>query len=312
MLGNILPVCALSHEAQAEVKRKFAEEERKEAEAKRKEAEAKRKEAEAKAETERKLAEELKKPLVEVRNLPTIKNSIGMEFVLIPPGSFQMGCADPYDDPANAKAVALGQMKRQCEENETPQHKVTLTKPFYIAKDLNITGGMWYDVTGKAMEDKNSFESRTVGENEDVGQIDLDDALKFIKALNKKEKTTKYRLPTEAELDYAMRAGTTTNFFWSDKSKISSEKYEQGHPNQYGLSFVYKRQWTGDCYYDYSAKAQVDPRVDAVVYNANTRKNEVVPRRDNRICDDRVTRGGNVTLREQLSSRARLRIVKDL
>jgi formylglycine-generating enzyme required for sulfatase activity len=267
--------CALSPEAKAEAERKLAE--------------VKRKEAEAKAEAERKLAEELKKPLVEVQNLPTFKNSIGMEFVLIPPGSFQMGCTDPYDDPANARAVALGQMKRQCNENEIPQHKVTLTKPFYIAKDLKITGGMWYDVTGEAY-------GRGIGENEEVDSFWFETAQKFIAALNKKENTTKYRLPTEAELDYAMRAGTTTKFFWGDNYKAGEEKYKRGDTNQYGLSFVYEKQLAGDCYGAYSAKDQVDP--------ANQPKKGY--------CGYFVGRGKNATWREEGDyGDRRLRIVKD-
>ncbi|GHV10428.1 hypothetical protein AGMMS50229_21500 [Campylobacterota bacterium] len=81
-------------------------------------ADAERKQAMEKAEAERKQAEEeaaweaeYVKPLVEVQSLPTITNSVGMEFVLIPAGTFQMGC---YEDPAAAKAIALGQIKSPC------------------------------------------------------------------------------------------------------------------------------------------------------------------------------------------------------
>ncbi|MDR1911093.1 MAG: formylglycine-generating enzyme family protein [Helicobacteraceae bacterium] len=246
--GSSIKKCKVPPEVEAAIK----------AEAERRKAEAKRQKAEREAE----LAAELAKPLVPVQELPTIKNSVGMEFVLIPAGSFQMGISEPCDDPANKKAVALGKMKCEWGNAVKPRHKVTISKPFYIAKTPRITPEIYYDVMGKAPPGG-------------VSSFDFDAVRAFIDALNKLEKTNKYRLPTEAELEYAMRAGTDALCFWGRNTEceakerdndLSWKKYNEGHPNQWGLSYVYYYQWTSDSWADYPAQDQVDPKVVSKSY----------------------------------------------
>jgi formylglycine-generating enzyme required for sulfatase activity len=119
-----------------------------------------------------------------------ITNSVGMEFVLIKPGQFMMG--SPKDEPGRYSG-------------ET-QRTVTLTSPFYL-QTTEVTQAQW-----KELMDKNPSSQKGCGFNCPVEMVSWDDVQKFIKKLNEKEGTDKYRLPTEAEWEYACRAGTLTAF----------------------------------------------------------------------------------------------------
>jgi formylglycine-generating enzyme required for sulfatase activity len=116
-------------------------------------------------------------------------NTIGMKFRLIQPGSFTMG-----------SDRGLG--------NETPVHKVTLTKGFYIGV-YEVTQEQWQKVMGS---NPSNFKKR----RNPVNNVSWDDAQEFARRLSRKENAT-YRLPTEAEWEYACRAGTTTEYYWGDK-----------------------------------------------------------------------------------------------
>jgi formylglycine-generating enzyme required for sulfatase activity len=119
-----------------------------------------------------------------------IKNSLGMEFVRIQPGKFLMG--SPEDEPGRYTG-------------EKP-HRVNLTKPFYL-QTTEVTQGQWRAVMGK-----NPSVHKRCGERCPVEQVSWEDVQQFIRKLNRKEGTDKYRLPTEAEWEYACRAGSTTAF----------------------------------------------------------------------------------------------------
>ncbi len=117
----------------------------------------------------------------------------GIEFILIPAGSFTRGSKEWSD--------------------ATP-HQVTLSKPFYLGK-YQITQAQWKVVMGNTP-------SIFRGDTRPVEQVSWKDCQEFIQKLNAKERTNKYRLPTEAEWEYACRAGTTTKFsFGDDESKLS-------------------------------------------------------------------------------------------
>ncbi|MDR1044893.1 MAG: formylglycine-generating enzyme family protein, partial [Candidatus Adiutrix sp.] len=116
----------------------------------------------------------------------TYTNSLGLEFTLIPAGSFTMGADKNFEN-------AL--------YGETPQHRVSISQPFYLGT-YEVTQAQWTAVMG-------SNPSRFEGQSNPVEQVSWDDAQAFIKRLNQQEGHSRYRLPTEAEWEYAARAGTT-------------------------------------------------------------------------------------------------------
>src|SRR5262249_21606645 len=111
----------------------------------------------------------------------TFINSIGMVFVLIPAGEFMMGSNDgDYD--------------------ERPVHEVRISRPFYLGK-YELTQGQWQAVMGR---NPSHF---TGDPTLPVEQISWEEVQTFVRALNTREGGTAYRLPTEAEWEYAARAG---------------------------------------------------------------------------------------------------------
>src|ERR1700677_3230103 len=128
-------------------------------------------------------------------------NSIGMKFVWIPPGTFTMG--------SPSKEEKRG-------EDET-QHKVRLTKGFYIGIHT-VTQEQWQQVMG-------NNPSHFKGEkNLPVEKVSWDDCQEFIKKLREKDKKL-YRLPTEAEWEYASRAGTKTPFHFGETISTDQANY---------------------------------------------------------------------------------------
>lgn len=124
----------------------------------------------------------------------TFTNGIGMKFVWIAPGSFVMGSPD---EEKHRRVV------------ET-RHKVTLTKGFYMGTCL-VTQEQWQDVMG------NNPSHFTGEKNLPVDTVSWDDCQAFIKKLQEKENDGRvYRLPTEAEWEYACRAGTAGAFHFGD------------------------------------------------------------------------------------------------
>jgi formylglycine-generating enzyme required for sulfatase activity len=139
-----------------------------------------------------------------------IVNSIGMEFVPIPAGEFTMGC-DEGD--------------KECARYEKPSRRVKITRPFYLGQ-YEVTQQQWYDVMG-------NNPSESVWNNNPVDTVSWNDAQKFIQRLNAKEGTNKYRLPTEAEWEYAARAGTTSTYsFGNDAAQAG--KYAWYNKNSNG------------------------------------------------------------------------------
>jgi len=118
----------------------------------------------------------------------TFTNSIGMKFVLIPNGTFMMG--SPSSEPRR--------------DSDETQHRVTLTKGFFM-QTTEVTQGQWKQIMGTSP-------SRFKGDDRPVEKVSWNDVQEFIRKLNRKEGTDTYRLPTEAEWEYACRAGTTTPF----------------------------------------------------------------------------------------------------
>ncbi len=117
-------------------------------------------------------------------------NKLGMRFILIPSGNFLMG------SPKSEKG-------RQWNEK---RHKVVISKSFYMG-ETEVTQDQWKKLVGF---NPSSFSK--LGRNYPVDTISWDQCMEFIRVLNKWEKTGRYRLPTEAEWEYACRAGSTSAF----------------------------------------------------------------------------------------------------
>ncbi|MDR3323848.1 MAG: formylglycine-generating enzyme family protein [Zoogloeaceae bacterium] len=180
-------------------------------------------------------------------------NSVGMEFVRIPAGDFFMGTSQepPHD---------------WVWEDEFPSHSMHISESFYLGKH-EVTQSEWEAVMGKNP-------SHFQGADLPVENVSWDDIQIFIQRLNRKEETERYRLPTEAEWEYAARAGTTT--FWSFGNKsagqyawYSSNSDQQTHPvgqkepNPWGLYDMHGNvwEWVEDWYDEtYYAKS---PATDA-------------------------------------------------
>ncbi|GHT82690.1 hypothetical protein AGMMS49543_08050 [Betaproteobacteria bacterium] len=183
----------------------------------------------------------------------TFTNSIGTEFILIPAGSFTMG-TDENDEDAG--------------EDETPQHRVSISQAFYLGK-YEVTQGEWVAVMG-------SNPSKFKGRSNPVEQVSWNDVQTFIQRLNAKEGTNKYRLPTEAEWEYAARAGTKSTYsFGDDAGQLGAYAWYDGNsgdqthpvgqkkPNPWGLYDMHGNvwEWVND-WYDksyYSRSPSTDP-----------------------------------------------------
>ena len=136
-------------------------------------------------------------PVIE---LPSIINTIGMTLNKIPAGTFTMGSPATETD-------------RQ--DNET-QHPVTISKAFYM-QTTEVTQGQWKEVMGT--EPWKGQPQNKEGANYAASYVNWDDAVAYCKKLSAKEGKT-YRLPTEAEWEYACRAGTETAWSFGDDEKV--------------------------------------------------------------------------------------------
>jgi formylglycine-generating enzyme required for sulfatase activity len=187
-------------------------------------------------------------------------NSIGMKFVWIPPGSFLLG--SPRDEVGRCA-------------NET-QHKVTFTKGFYMAAHL-VTQEQWRAVMGN-----NPSYHRGKGKLP-VENVSWYDCQEFLHKMRKKDGQP-YRLPSEAEWEYACRAGTTTRFHFGETVSTDQANFDgtieafdepkkgvfRGQttpvgsfpPNAWGLFDMHGNlwQWCADLYVgDYSPKPVIAP-----------------------------------------------------
>lgn len=195
----------------------------------------------------------------EVVHSKNIIKFLGMEFVLIKPGTFMMGSS--ADEPGR--------------DNDETQHSVTLTKKFYI-QTTEVTQGQWR----KAMESNPPY-FKDGGEDCPIESVSFDDCQEFIRKLNKQENTNKYRLPTEAEWEYACRAGSKTAFangditkkdlvhnanidqigWYSANSGRITHPVGQKKPNKWGLYDMHGNvwEWCQDRYGRYPYQYLIDP-----------------------------------------------------
>ena len=145
--------------------------------------------------------------------------------------------------------------------NET-QHEVTLTKPFYMGK-YEVTQDQWEAVMG------NNPSIKTKGAKLPVTDVSWNECLEFINKFNEKTNSS-YRLPTEAEWEYACRAGSNTLYSYGDGITKSDANYGGGiikavgsyKANAFGLYDMHGNvwEWCDDWYGDYPAGAVTDPK----------------------------------------------------
>jgi formylglycine-generating enzyme required for sulfatase activity len=181
----------------------------------------------------------------------TYTNCIGMEFILIQSGSFTMGADKNFED---------------ADKIETPQHRVSISKPFYLGK-YEVTQGQWTAVMG-------NNPSRFKGRSNPVEQVSWNDVQEFINRLNKQEGHDRYRLPTEAEWEYAARAGTTGVYsfgndagslgryaWYGDTSGKKTHPVGQKEANPWGLYDMHGNvwEWVQDWGENYSSSSVTDP-----------------------------------------------------
>jgi formylglycine-generating enzyme required for sulfatase activity len=171
---------------------------------------------------------------------PEILTSIGMELVRIPAGEFQMGSND-----------------------EPPVHRVRISEPFYLGK-YEVTQAQWKAVMGT----NPSF--FTENPNRPVEKVSWDDVQEFMRRLNRREGWEVCRLPTEAQWEYAARAGTTTERYennvdaiaWYDQnSGGQTHAVGQKRPNAWGVYDMLGNveEWCHDGKRNYTADTVVDP-----------------------------------------------------
>ena len=177
-----------------------------------------------------------------------------MEFVLIEAGTFAMG--SPETDERRS-------------DDEGPIHQVTLSQPFSLGK-YEVTQGQWAAVMGH-----NPSHFSACGPTCPVEQVSWMDAQAFIAELNRWGDGATYRLPTEAEWEYAARAGTQTAYhfgnaaqrlgqygWYRDNSASETHPVGQKRPNAWGLYDIHGNvwEWTADWYAHYPRGAMPDPR----------------------------------------------------
>jgi len=155
-----------------------------------------------------------------------LPGGVKMDFVLIPPGSFLMGSSKAFGD-------------------ETPVHRVVISKPFYMAKH-EVTATQWAAIMGKDgrfkfWESANGEFDDATGPRKAMRDVSWDECQAFVAALRRKvlngsrsrktsgdrpnsgESGYDFSLPTEAQWEYACRAGSTTEFHFGNDASTMGE-----------------------------------------------------------------------------------------
>jgi formylglycine-generating enzyme required for sulfatase activity len=157
-----------------------------------------------------------------------VTGAAGIELVYIPPGSFMMGSSDAdvkrtVEDAKNKNfIVTLDWLKF-----EVPQHPVTLREGFWMGK-YEITRAQWEAIMN--YDPSNRDRNNSPGDNLPVDSVSWNDAQRFIRKLNEADDGFEYRLPSEAEWEYATRAGTTTAFAFGDSLGSNQANFDGNFP----------------------------------------------------------------------------------
>jgi formylglycine-generating enzyme required for sulfatase activity len=201
-----------------------------------------------------------------------LTNAVGMKLVLVPPGTFWMGSP---------------QMEAERQDDEGPRHQVTITRPFYLGVNP-VTQREFQTVMG--YNPAHFTEDKDGGPHHPVEQVSWEEAVEFCRRLSALPDGASgrrvYRLPTEAEWEYACRAGTKTRFYWGHvistananfdaKRSRDPQAYVPFHwgqtagvggylPNEFGLYGMHGNvwEWCGDWYGEdyYQHSPERDPQ----------------------------------------------------
>ena len=180
-------------------------------------------------------------------------DDLGIALVFVKGGTFTMGCTSEQSD---------------CDSDEKPTHRVTVSD-FYMGK-YEVTQKQWREIMG------NNPSKFSGCDNCPVEQVSWNDVQKFIKKLNQKT-GKKYRLPTEAEWEYAARGGVETHgraslyagsnnigevAWYKSNSGSKTHPVGQKKPNELGLFDMTGNvwEWCNDWYGDYSSSSQTNPK----------------------------------------------------
>ena len=187
-----------------------------------------------------------------INNLKISDNKIVIEMALVPAGKFKMG------SPVSEKGRSDGET----------QHEVLLTKPFYMGK-YAVTQEQWESVMG-------NNPSSIKGTKLPVTDINWHDCQEFVQQLNAKIGGG-YRLPTEAEWEYACRAGASTAYSFGAKIRLKDSNYADlkigkplpvgsFKPNNFGLYDMHGNvwEWCEDWFGYYPSEAVTDPKGPAI------------------------------------------------
>lgn len=190
-------------------------------------------------------------------------DGVSFEMIAVKGGSFTMGCTDEQDD--------------ECSPDETPTHTVTLDD-YYIGK-FEVTQDLWYAVMGTTVSQQRdklntSWKTRGEGDNYPMYYVSWDEIHEFIRRLNKLTGAT-FRLPTEAEWEYAARGGNMSKGYkysgsddleavawYQTNSKSVTHPVGQKAPNELGIYDMSGNvmEWCLDFYGSYDSNNQKNPK----------------------------------------------------
>ena len=203
-------------------------------------------------------------PPISAETSETITNALGMTFVRLPAGNFIMGTLSEATD---ALLNHYPEAPREWFRAETPQHLVTISQPFYLSMHP-VTQAQWEAVMGNNPSQFKGFSARPV-EN-----VSWNDAQQFLMRLSAADDRYTYALPTEAQWEYACRAGSTSahsfgdneahlgDYAWyRDNADGTTHPVGEKRPNAWGLYDMHGNvwEWCQDWYSEYTADSMTDP-----------------------------------------------------
>lgn len=225
------------------------------------------------------VGQETPKPKLPVTPTQPLEKAIPMEIapsqkvemVLIESGTFTMGATESDARRAFADFLASWKNLRTTTEpqlewflKQTPQHQVTISRPFYMGR-YEVTQAQWESIMGENP-------SRSNGDLLPVERVSWKKCVEFCRRLNSAQPDDgwEYRLPTEAEWEFACRAGSTGDYpsgdidelCWNIKnSEERPHPVGQKKPNAWGLYDMHGNvwEWCSDWFGEYSSEAATDP-----------------------------------------------------